>query len=119
MILGYAKWLCGVLEIDRMREGITSLTKKEHPPLAVDKRFISPFASPLLTKQAEGLGRQLLQLYLTFGAPEVMRYDGGNKFGETVIQISSRYRSLAVIQLGFHADHPRVQRTVERLGGWT
>ena len=75
-----------------------------------------PFTFPLLSKHADRVARQLLQLCLTFGVPKAIRADGSREFPADVIQSLRRW--LKAKLLCGPADHPRAQGCVERLGSW-
>lgn len=67
-----------VLDIHFMHVGVASLTKNEYVQLAVDKAPNFPYAFPLPSEQqAEGVACELLQFFLAFGAPKVIRCHGG------------------------------------------
>lgn len=60
-----------------MRVRVTLLYKTEYLLFVVDRASILASALPLSSKQAEGTARELLELCLTLGFPNVIRYDGG------------------------------------------
>lgn len=54
-----------------VRVALPSLTHKEHSLLAIDKASKFPFAFAIALKIADGVARELRQLCLTFGVPNI------------------------------------------------
>ena len=82
------------VEVDVQRFPNTSEAGNEYLLLTVDKTSTFLFAHPLPSKEAHGVARILLHLFLTFEVASFIRADGGGEFTATVIEhlCRSRYR---------------------------
>ena len=71
---------------------------------------------PLTTKTAEEVAANLLDIFLTFGAPTILQSNNGREFVNVVItELSTLWANLKLVT-GRHC-HPQSQGTVERLNG--
>jgi hypothetical protein len=69
--------------------------------------------SPLTTKRAGEVARQLLKIILDFGAPHVLQSDNGRKFTAEIIRELSTLWPVLVLVNG-RPHHPQSQGSVER-----
>ncbi|XP_068205367.1 KRAB-A domain-containing protein 2-like [Palaemon carinicauda] len=71
---------------------------------------------PLTTKRAEEVAAYLLDIFLTFGAPDILQSDNGREFVNAVIaELSTIWPELKLVT--GRPRHPQSQGAVERLNG--
>ncbi|XP_068235798.1 KRAB-A domain-containing protein 2-like [Palaemon carinicauda] len=71
---------------------------------------------PLTTKRAEEVAANLLDIFLTFGAPAILQSDNGREFVNAVIaELSTLWPELKLVT--GRPRHPQSQGAVERLNG--
>ena len=71
---------------------------------------------PLTTKRAVDVARQLLMIFLDFGAPRVLQSDNGCEFtAEIIKELASMWPELVLVNDG--PRYPQSQGSVERANG--
>ena len=84
--------------------------------VVVDRASEFLTAFPLPMKEAVGVNRKLLSLFLTFGLPLSIRCDPGGEFVADVMEHLCRWLRVSLDH--GPTNHPRAQGAVERWGGW-
>ena len=106
---------CRVLEMDTQDLKQESQDGNRYPLVVVDRvRMVLP-AYPFPSKDAVGVSRKLLELFLAFGVPLSIRSDAGGEFTAQVAKNLCHWQRMS-IDYG-PANYPRDQEAVERVGG--
>ncbi|XP_068234227.1 KRAB-A domain-containing protein 2-like [Palaemon carinicauda] len=90
-------------------------------PREVRETFVNHFSKfcvlrTLTTKRAEEVAANLLDIFLTFGAPAILQSDNGREFVNAVIaELSTLWTELKLVT--GRPRHPQSQGAVERLNG--